>query len=218
MGIRVEQISHLLPLMSSADQARYGGVVNVARDSGVHVARDVGVVHGIRDATPKRSPKRDASEKKQQSDFASWLSLQNSKGHKVPFCWHATHTRSKATPGTPDFWVGINGKGIWFEFKRDSSCRLTPEQEEFRSAARYSTLNTTSCTHFSRRSTSWSKLLRFARPPRSRRRVLGVRVPVSGAGARYLDGSRPSTRPRTRPSAAIPRPQWLAPWPVRSGY
>jgi hypothetical protein len=134
MGIRLEQISHLLPLMSSADQARYGGVVNVARDSGAHGVRDDGVVHGVRDGTPIRSSKRDASEKKEQGEFASWLSLQRSKGRKIPFVWHATHTRSKATPGCPDFWVGVAGRGIWFEFKRDDTCKLTTEQEEFRSA------------------------------------------------------------------------------------
>jgi hypothetical protein len=83
--------------------------------------------------TPNRSPKRHADEKKQQSDFASWLSLQNSKGRKIPFCWHATNNRSKATPGTPDFWVGINGHAMWFEFKRDQTCKSRPEQEEFRS-------------------------------------------------------------------------------------
>jgi len=38
-------------------------------------------------------------EKKQQADFASWLSLQYSKGRKIPFSWHATNSRSKATPG-----------------------------------------------------------------------------------------------------------------------
>jgi hypothetical protein len=119
MGVRVEQISHLWKLMSPADQAQYGAVPKM-----VSCACDA----------PKPSPKRDADEKKQQGDFASWLSLQNSKGHKIPYVWHATHTRSKATPGTPDFWVGINTRGIWFEFKRDSSCRLTREQEEFRSA------------------------------------------------------------------------------------
>jgi hypothetical protein len=44
------------------------------------------------------------------------------------------HTRSKATPGTPDFWVGVAGRGLWLEFKRERSCKLSPEHEEFRSA------------------------------------------------------------------------------------
>jgi hypothetical protein len=119
MGVRLENSPHLWRLMDPADQARYG------------VVR--GTLLCIRD-TPKRSPKRDAGEKKEQGDFANWLSLQWSKGRKIPYCWHAMHKPSKATVGCPDFWVGINGRGIWFEFKRDSSCRLTREQEEFRSA------------------------------------------------------------------------------------
>jgi hypothetical protein len=103
MGIRLESSPHLWKLMDPADQVRYGVVP--------------GTLSCIRDKASNRSPKRDADERKQQSDFANYLSLQNSKGCKIPFCWHATHTRSKATPGTPDFWVGINGHSIWLEFK-----------------------------------------------------------------------------------------------------
>jgi hypothetical protein len=119
MGILLSLSPHLLPLMSSEDQARFSGVTQTAPD--------------VRDAaTP--SPKSSVAERKEQGTFASWLLLQNSKGHKIPFCWHATHKPSKATPGTPGFWVGINGRGIWIEFKRDHSCHLTQEQEEFRLA------------------------------------------------------------------------------------
>lgn len=77
-------------------------------------------------------PKRDSPERKEQADFANWLLLQNSEGREIPFCWHATHTRSKASPGTPDFWVGINARSLWIEFKRDYSEELGPYQEEFR--------------------------------------------------------------------------------------
>jgi hypothetical protein len=122
MGIRVEMAPRLLRLMSLEDQQRYGGQLNLVTTA---------AVPGL---NPDPSPKRDADEKKQQADFANWLSLQNSKSRKIPFSWHATHTRSKATPGTPDFWVGINGHSMWLEFKRDGSCKLSPEQEEFRSA------------------------------------------------------------------------------------
>jgi hypothetical protein len=80
------------------------------------------------------SRKRDADERREQGDFANWLLLQNSQGRKIPWVWHATHTRSKATPGTPDFFVGINGRSMWIEFKRDDSCKLSREQKEFRSA------------------------------------------------------------------------------------
>jgi hypothetical protein len=74
--------------------------------------------------------KTDSSEKKEQGSFANWILLQNSKGRDIPFSWHATNSRSKATPGTPDFWVGVQG-GIWIEFKRDYSCVLSEAQEEF---------------------------------------------------------------------------------------
>jgi hypothetical protein len=53
----------------------------------------------------------------------------------IPFVWHATHSRSKATPGTPDFFVGVSGHAMWIEFKRDRSCHLTQEQEAFRLAS-----------------------------------------------------------------------------------
>jgi len=117
---------HLWRLMDPADQARYGvvpGTLSCVRDDAPK-------------CSPKRSPKRDADERKQQGEFASWLSLQRSKGRKIPYCWHATNSRSKATSGTPDFWVGINGHAIWYEFKKDRTCKLTTEQEEFRSACK----------------------------------------------------------------------------------
>ena len=122
MGVRVSLSPHLLRLMSLEDQQRDGGQLNLV------------TTPAVSQLNPDRSPKRDADEKKQQGEFASWLQLQNSKGRKIPVCWHATHTRSKATPGTPDFWVGVAGRALWIEFKRDRTCKLTTEQEEFRSA------------------------------------------------------------------------------------
>jgi hypothetical protein len=116
MGVHLD--SHLLRLMSVEDQARYGG------STGVTNTRNTGAT----------SRKRDADERKEQGDFTNWLLLQNSQGRKIPFSWHATHTRSKATPGTPDFWVGVCGRGIWFGFKKDQTCRLSDEQEQFRLA------------------------------------------------------------------------------------
>jgi hypothetical protein len=125
MGVRVELSPHLLPLMSAEDQARYGVASHARSDR-----RDGS---DMRD-TGKQSRKRDADERREQGDFANWLLLQNSQGHKIPFVWHATHTRSKATPGTPDFWVAICGRSLWFEFKPDQSCKLSTEQNEFRLA------------------------------------------------------------------------------------
>jgi hypothetical protein len=101
--------------MSPEDRAHYGVVPNTAP---------------LLDSHP--SPKTDSTERKEQASFANWLLLQNSNGRKIPFCWHATNACSKATPGTPDFWVGVNRRSLWLEFKRDPSCKLTPEQEEFR--------------------------------------------------------------------------------------
>lgn len=72
------------------------------------------------------------TERAEQSSFANWLLFQRSNGRRFPFCWHSTKQRSTASPGTPDFWVGVNGTGVWLEFKRDYSCDLTKEQEEFR--------------------------------------------------------------------------------------
>jgi hypothetical protein len=116
MGIRFAP--HLLPLMPNPeDRVRYGGAVPAT---------------ALRASHPQPLPRGGTAERKEQAGFADWLLLQNSQGRKIPFCWHATHTRSKATPGTPDFWVGINRHAMWIEFKRDSSCRLSPEQEEFR--------------------------------------------------------------------------------------
>ena len=130
MGIRLELAPHLIRLMSAEDQARYGtcpGVIPVSSSQWSSSPQ----------SSPSPSSKTDASERKEQASFANWLLLQNSNGRKIPFSWHATHTRSKATPGTPDFWVGINRHGVWIEFKRDYSCKLSPEQEEFRVRCAY---------------------------------------------------------------------------------
>jgi hypothetical protein len=108
--------------MSREDAARYGDTGSDIRDTGT------------------TSRKRDADERREQGDFANWLLLQNSNGRKIPFCWHATYARSKATPGTPDFYVGINGRSIWIEFKKDQTCRLTDEQEQFRLACEAQTI------------------------------------------------------------------------------
>jgi hypothetical protein len=124
MGIRVQMSPHLFRLMSPADRARYAAVA----------VPDIALAPRL-DHRP--SAKTTSDERKEQGTFANWLLLQNSKGRKIPFSWHATHTRSKATPGTPDFWLGINAHSMWIEFKRDCSCKLSPEQEEFRVCCAY---------------------------------------------------------------------------------
>lgn len=116
MGLRIQEVpQHYFPLMSLEDQAFYKP--STAPDPKLEV---------------HPPPKRNSAERKEQGQFANWLLLQRSEGRRLPFSWHATHRPSKATPGTPDFWVGVNRVGMWIEFKRDYSCDLTPEQEQFR--------------------------------------------------------------------------------------
>jgi hypothetical protein len=120
VGIRIEFSPHLIPLMTKDDQDFYRPPppeLSTAPDPKLRIHPPA---------------KRDSPERKEQADFANWLLLQNSKDRKIPFSWHATHTRSKASPGTPDFWVGINGRSLWIEFKRDYGEDLSPYQEEFR--------------------------------------------------------------------------------------
>jgi hypothetical protein len=93
--------------MTPADQRTYG--------PGIHPADD-----------PHPPLKTGKLEREEQRQFANHCLL-----HELPFVWHATHKPSKATPGTPDFWVGINRLGIWIEFKRDYTEKLSTEQEEF---------------------------------------------------------------------------------------
>jgi hypothetical protein len=92
MGISLASSPHLTRLMSLEDQARYGALP-VTTPCTSH---------------PQSLPKTGTAERKEQASFANWLLLQNSKGRKIPFSWHPTNARSKATPGTPDFFVGIN--------------------------------------------------------------------------------------------------------------
>lgn len=121
MGLRVDQIpKHYFRLMDADTRASFEAEKH-AFSTAPAPALDV-----------HPSAKRSTAERKEQAQFANWLLFQNSEGKDIPFCWHATHTSSKATPGTPDFWVGINGHSMWIEFKRDYGEKLSPNQEEFR--------------------------------------------------------------------------------------
>jgi hypothetical protein len=71
-------------------------------------------------------PKTDRVERTEQKQFANWCLL-----NELPFSWHKTNIRSTATPGTPDFWVGVNRMSLWIEFKRDHTCKLSEAQEDF---------------------------------------------------------------------------------------
>jgi hypothetical protein len=79
-------------------------------------------------------PKTDKLEREEQRSFANWVLQQNAKGRKIPLIWHSTAHRSKATPGTPDFMVGINGQWLSLEFKRDYASKLSADQVEFKAA------------------------------------------------------------------------------------
>jgi hypothetical protein len=102
--IKLTATPHILALMSEEDRERFG--------------------HPRDEVVPPM--KTDRLERKEQGSFANYCLL-----HDLPFVWHATNTKSKASVGTPDFWCGINRCGIWVEFKRDFSCKLSKDQEEF---------------------------------------------------------------------------------------
>jgi hypothetical protein len=108
VGISLEKAKELVHLMQDpTDQARYG---------------DPGALPAHLVVLP---PKTDRAERDEQKQFANWLLL-----HELPFCWHATHKRTTANLGVPDFWVGCWSGGVWIEFKRWRSA-LSPEQEKF---------------------------------------------------------------------------------------
>ena len=121
MGVHLELAPHLYRLMSPEDQERFGINPSLWQSSAPDPKLD-----------PHPPVKSGGSEKEQQKSFANWLTEKNQKGAKIPWFWHAMHKATKATPGTPDFWVGINSRSVFFEFKRDYSCELTPPQETFR--------------------------------------------------------------------------------------
>src|SRR3974390_819656 len=104
-------------VMNSEDRARYCGVPAPAK-----TAKTPNSANTPNMGTTSR--KRDADERREQGDFANRLLLQNNKGRKIPWVWHATHKPSKATVGCPDFYVGINAHSMRIEFKRDNSCKL----------------------------------------------------------------------------------------------
>lgn len=107
MAIRIQDHPELLKLLSPEDQKLYG--------PGIHPADD-----------PHPPTKTDKLEKDEQRSFANWLLL-----HELPFVWHSTAKRSTATPGTPDFIVGVSGVTLWIEFKR-AQAELSEDQEKFR--------------------------------------------------------------------------------------
>ena len=69
MGIRLSLVPHLLPLMNSEDQARYGAVSQTGS-----CMRD----------TAHSSPKTSAAERKEHASFANWLLAPEQQGTQDP--------------------------------------------------------------------------------------------------------------------------------------
>lgn len=49
---------------------------------------------------------------------------------ELPFYWHSTAHKTKATPGVPDFVIGLNATTVWIEFKAPGG-RMSDEQLAF---------------------------------------------------------------------------------------
>lgn len=131
MGWDLKSNPHLIRLMSPEDQERYGHMVEMVD----YFAQKKAIEQFIApDPRLNTHPpvKRASPEKTEQKSFANHLTNLNEKGAKIVWVWHKMNKRSRATPGTPDFFVGINGHAMWIEFKKDYSCELSPPQETFR--------------------------------------------------------------------------------------
>ena len=64
-------------------------------------------------------------ERDEQRVFAQWC-----QSHQLPFVWHSTAHRTKASVGCPDFIIGLRGTTLWIEFKRQGG-KLSADQENF---------------------------------------------------------------------------------------
>ena len=105
--------SAMVHLMSPEDQSRYA--------PGIHASTYA------EDENPPN--KTGTLERKEQADFANWC-----LGHGYCFVWHATHKKSTATKGTPDFAVLAHGRTYWIEFKLAGE-DLSKDQKDWRKAA-----------------------------------------------------------------------------------
>jgi VRR-NUC domain len=100
-------------LMSPEDRARYA--------PGIHASTYQ------EDQNPPN--KTGSLERVEQRDFANWCL---SRGYGI--VWHATHQKSTATKGTPDFAVVARAKTYWIEFKVPGA-DLSKDQKEWRETA-----------------------------------------------------------------------------------
>lgn len=114
MGWTRNQLTpEIIAAMSPEDKARYA--------PGVHASRYQ------EDQNPPN--KTGSLERDEQKEFARWCL---SRGYG--YVWHATHQKSTATKGTPDFAVLARAKTYWIEFKLPGS-DLSKDQKEWRETA-----------------------------------------------------------------------------------
>jgi hypothetical protein len=84
-------------------------------------------VHANTYAEDQNPPNKTCTlERTEQKDFANWC-----LGRGYWYLWHATHKKSTASKGCPDFGVIVNGKTYWIEFKLPGS-DLSKDQKENR--------------------------------------------------------------------------------------
>jgi hypothetical protein len=107
---RSELTPEMLKLMSKEDQARYA--------PGIHASTYAD--------DPNPPNKTGSLERDEQKAFARWCL---SRGYT--YIWHATHQKSTATKGTPDFIVTAHGEDYFIEFKLPGAS-LSKDQQEFR--------------------------------------------------------------------------------------
>lgn len=102
----------MVHLMSPEDQSRYA--------PGIHASTYQ------EDENPPI--KTSTLERVEQKDFANYCLSKD-----YLYVWHATHKKSTATRGTPDFAVLVRGVWHWIEFKLPGES-LSKDQKEWREA------------------------------------------------------------------------------------
>lgn len=109
---RIKLTPEIIRCMNPADQNRYA--------PGMHAS------FYQEDENPPN--KTGTLERVEQKDFANWC-----LGRGYLYVWHATHKKSTATKGTPDFAVLAKGVWFWIEFKLPGES-LSKDQREWREA------------------------------------------------------------------------------------
>jgi hypothetical protein len=134
MGVRLAVAPHLFRLLSPEDQKLYGQTIAQTTipvpTLGCHSSPKSSVAERRNRATSRTGCcYRTANATERRKSLSSGTPLISPR---------------RPPPGTPDFFVGVSGHAMWIEFKKDRSCHLTQEQDEFRLAPKGS--STTSST------------------------------------------------------------------------